>query len=44
MSQRARAVADDVIESVREDDLEGIIAQVRKEGEVEDEPERLALK
>jgi hypothetical protein len=43
MSPKTRAVADDVIEAVQEDDLATLIAQVREEGAVDDELERLAL-
>ena len=39
----ATAIEDLVDEAVREDELASLIALVRKEGEVEDEIQRLAL-
>jgi hypothetical protein len=42
MSGKGRAVEDDVIEAVREDELASIIALLRDGAEVDDEHERLA--
>jgi hypothetical protein len=41
MSREARMVEADVIEAVREDDLEGIIADLRARSELQDEREEL---
>jgi hypothetical protein len=43
MSRKARAVDNDVIEAVQEDELATLIAQAREEGAVDEELERLAF-